>query len=395
MKKPQRLKDLKIKGRRVLLRCDFNVPLNSEGQITDDTRLQQALPTLQYILQQGASLTLMSHLGRPKGPDAQYSMRCVAGHLQELLQREVLFAESCIGEAALQKSQQLSPGQILLLENLRFHPGETSANTDFAQQLAQHGELYVNDAFGTAHRSHASTTTILQFFSEKGIGLLIEKELQSLEYVLENPKRPLVGIIGGAKISDKIGIVSHLIQKLDVLLIGGGMSHTLIHASGGEIGDSLFESSAAPLARSLYEQAGSKLFLPTDACIAEALTPNSETRISDARSIPQGWKGLDIGPETIKCFSEQIAQAETIIWNGPMGVAELPAFSKGTEAIAKAIAETAQTKSLFSLVGGGDSVSIIKQLGFGAHISHLSTGGGALLHALEGKGLPALIAMSN
>ena len=395
MKSPRKLVDLKIQERRVLLRCDFNVPLSSDGQIRDDTRLQEALPTLRYVLKQGAALTLMSHLGRPKGPDAQYSLRCVAGRLQELLNQEVYFTNHCVGEEARKKSQSLAPGEVLLLENLRFHPGETSASAPFAEQLAEHGEIYVNDAFGTAHRSHASTTTILQFFKEKGIGLLIEQELRALDRVLNHPQKPVVGIVGGAKISDKIGLLSHLINRLDVLLVGGGMSHTFTAALGGEVGDSLFEPSAISIARSLYKQAAPKqLLLPTDVCIAESLSANSKTRICDARSIPKGWKGLDIGPETIERFAEEIAQAETIIWNGPMGVAELLPFSKGTEAIAEAIKKASEARASFSLAGGGDSVSIIKRLGFEAYVSHLSTGGGALLTALEGKGLPALTSMA-
>ena len=388
------IQDLPITHRRVLLRADFNVPLHPDGSISDDTRLQEALPTIKYILSQQASLVLMSHLGRPKGPDVRYSLRGVAGRLESLLHQSVGFVDNCIGKEAEERTRQLPPQSVLLLENLRFHPGETSASLSFAEQLAQHGEIYVNDAFGTAHRSHASTTSILKFFKEKGIGLLIEKELKSLAQVLEKPQRPLIGIIGGAKISDKIGLLKHLINQLDVLLIGGGMSHTFIHALGGEIGDSLLEPSASELAQQIYQSAQTcRIHLPTDACIAKEVSSTSETRYCPSKSIPKGWKGLDIGPETIRNFSEQVATARTIIWNGPMGVAELAPFAKGTEAIASSIAQSAQEKDIFSLIGGGDSVSIVKQLGFASHISHLSTGGGALLHALEGKGLPALTAM--
>lgn len=389
------LPDLDIAGRRVLLRVDFNVPLHSDGSIADDTRLQAAVPTLNYILAKGGSLVLMSHLGRPKGIDAAYSLRGVSGRLQALLGRPVDFVGSCVGQAAEEKSRNLPPQALLLLENLRFYAEETAADIHFAEQLAHHGEVYVNDAFGTAHRAHASTSTVARFFKEKGAGLLIEKELRSLERVLHQPARPMAAIVGGAKISDKIGLLSHLAPKVDKLLVGGGMSHTFVKALGGEIGDSLIESSALSLVKDLHQQAqnkGTALHLPTDSCIAESISPSASTKHVPADRIPKGWKGLDIGPQTIQHFTAAMKNAKTLIWNGPMGVAELPIFAKGTEAIAQTLAALS-AENVFSLVGGGDSIAALKQLGCEHKVSHLSTGGGAMLTALEGKGLPALEAL--
>ena len=390
------LSELNILDRRVLLRADFNVPLRSDGSISDDTRLRSSIPTLQYILDQGASLVLMSHLGRPRGADATYSLRGVAGRLQVLLNRPVQFAQSCVGEEAAQKSQSLGPKEVLLLENLRFFAEETAADLSFAEQLSQHGEVYVNDAFGTAHRAHASTVTIAQFFKEKGVGLLMEKEMRSLARILEHPKRPLLAIIGGAKVSDKIGLLTHLISKVDEMLIGGGMSHTFVYAVGGKVGSSLLEKSAVSLAKSLSQEAqekGTQIHLPTDAIIAESVSNTATAQQVRADHIPKGWKGLDIGKETTTHFCNRIFSAKTVLWNGTMGVAELPIFSKGTESVAKALAEATQHKDVFSIVGGGDSVAAVKQLGLAEKMSHLSTGGGALLNALEGKGLAALEAL--
>ena len=390
------LSELNILDRRVLLRADFNVPLHSDGSISDDTRLRSAIPTLQYILDQGASLVLMSHLGRPRRADATYSLRGVAGRLQVLLNRPVQFAQSCVGEEAKQKSQSLGPKEVLLLENLRFFAEETAADLSFAEQLSQHGEVYVNDAFGTAHRAHASTVTIAQFFKEKGVGLLMEKEMRSLARILEHPKRPLLAIIGGAKVSDKIGLLTHLISKVDEMLIGGGMSHTFVCAVGGKVGSSLLEKSAVSLAKSLSQEAqekGTQIHLPTDAIIAESVSNTATAQQARADHIPKGWKGLDIGKETATYFCNRIFSAKTVLWNGTMGVAELPIFSKGTESVAKALAEATQHKDVFSVVGGGDSVAAVKQLGLAEKMSHLSTGGGALLNALEGKGLAALKAL--
>ena len=392
------LPQLDISNKRVLLRADFNVPLRPETGISDETRLRASIPTLQYILNRNASLVLMSHLGRPRGAEAIYSLRGVAGRLQSLLNTHVQFAKSCIGEETQQKSQNLHPKEVLLLENLRFFAEETAADPGFAEQLARHGEVYVNDAFGTAHRAHASTVTVAHFFKEKGAGLLMEKELRSLARILHQPKRPLIAIIGGAKVSDKIGLLTHLVSRVDELLIGGGMSHTFIHATGGKIGDSLLEKSAASLAQNLLHQAqqkGVRLELPTDALISESISATSKPMQAPSDCIPRGWKGVDIGTETTARFCKRILSAKTILWNGPVGIAELPPFAKGTESIAQAVAEASQHKDVFSIVGGGDSIAAIKQLGLTESISHLSTGGGALLSALEGKGLPALQALES
>ena len=389
------LPELKISGRRVLLRVDFNVPLHADGSIASDARIRAALPSIKYIIKQGAALTIISHLGRPKGVDSAQSLHILAERLQELLNFRVDFVNQCVGKKAEEKSARLRPSQVLLLENLRFYAEEAAADAAFAKRLAAHGEVYVNDAFGTAHRRHTSTALLPQLFSEKGAGFLVEQELRTLEKVLKRPKRPLVAIIGGAKITDKIGILKHLIPKVDTLLVGGAMAHTFVHAMGGDVGDSLHEKDAADQARALQilaEQSGKKICLPTDVKIASERSNTALIRHVSASKIPNGWMGLDIGSETVGTFKKYLERAKTVLWNGPMGMSEWSVFAKGTEAIAASVAQATQN-GCFSLVGGGDSVATLQRLGFDKQVSHLSTGGGALLSALSGEKLPALEAL--
>ncbi len=382
------VKDIDVKGKRVLVRVDFNVPIK-EGVVKDDTRIRAALPTIQYLIEQGAALILCSHLGRPKDePDPAYSMKPVAEYLGKLLGKPVAFAEDCIGPAAESAAAALKAGDVLVLENTRFHAGESKNDPAMAKQLAALADVYVNDAFGSAHRAHASTEGVAKFLPAVA-GFLLEKEIQYLDQAVENPKRPFVAILGGAKVSDKIGVIKNLLSKADTVLIGGGMANTFFKAQGYPVADSLVEDEALDTARELVEMGGSKLRLPVDVVIADKFEDSAASQVIDVGPVPDGWRILDVGPQTVANFSKVIAEAGTVVWNGPMGVFEMPNFAKATFAIAKAVAES----SAISIIGGGDSAAAIAQSGLADKISHISTGGGASLEMLEGIPLPGLAAL--
>ncbi len=386
-------------GKTALVRVDFNVPLDDQFHITDDTRMRGALPTIQKILQGGGKLILMSHLGRPKeGPTDKYSLRHLVPHLKELLGGvNVEFAADCIGAPAVEKTAALKPGEVLLLENLRFYKQEEKGDPEFAKRLASLGDVYVNDAFGTAHRAHASTAVIADFFpaDKKMFGLLMESEVKSAEKVLRHAEKPFTAIMGGAKVSDKIMLIENLLERADHILIGGGMAYTFSRALGGKIGDSLVEEDRIGTARELLEKAKAKnvqIHLPSDSIIADKFAADAAIREAGALDIPDGWMGLDIGPDTISAFRKVILQSKTILWNGPMGVFEMEQFQKGTRAVAEAIAE-ATDQGAYSLIGGGDSVAAINQFGYADKVSYVSTGGGAMLEFFEGKELPGIAAI--
>lgn len=401
------MKNLSFAGKKVLVRVDFNVPLDDHHRITDDTRMRAALPTIRTILDQGGSVILMSHLGRPlkkKRPDGSldvesFTLRHLVPHLAEISGAPVQFADDCISASAKAAAEALSPGEILVLENTRFHEGEEKGDPDMARALASLGDVYINDAFGTAHRAHASTAIIASFFApeSRAFGLLMDAELANAARTMDHPDRPLVAIVGGAKVSDKILLLENLLEKVDGLIIGGGMAYTFIKAQGGAIGQSLVEDDRLDLARRLIDKARVKhvrLLLPADSVIADRFAPDANTQIVPTAEIPDGWMGLDIGPEAISSFSALIHEARTILWNGPMGVFEMPAFAKGTLQIAQAIAE-ATSRGAFSLVGGGDSVTAVNQMGLAEKVSFVSTGGGAMLELLEGKILPGVAAIQH
>jgi phosphoglycerate kinase len=386
-----------FKGRKALVRVDLNVPLDADFNVTDDNRTRAIIPTVKKILKDGGSAILMSHLGRPKGKvNPAMSLKPVAKHLEELLGIPVLFATDCIGDDARTKAAALKPGEVLLLENLRFHPEEEKGDEAFSKALAALGDVYVNDAFGTAHRAHASTTIVAKFFPEdKLFGYLIAAELDSLGKVLGQPRKPLCAIVGGAKVSSKIEVLQNLLAKCDEVIIGGGMAFTFIKAQGGQVGGSLVEDDHLGTAREIVATAKARsvqLHLPTDAIVADAFAEQANTDICPANAIPDGWMGLDIGPATIAEFSAAVQRAKTILWNGPMGVFEMPSFQKGTRAVAEAVAE-ATKGGAYSLVGGGDSVAAVNQFGLADKISYVSTGGGAMLEYLEGKVLPGIAAI--
>ncbi len=376
-----------LNGKRVLVRVDFNVPLKN-GQITDDTRIRAALPTINYLLSQGASVVLMSHLGRPKGVDPSQSLKPAADRLSELLGRPVQFAEDCVGEPAESKSRALKPGDVLLLENLRFHKAEEKNDPDFAKQLAANGDIYVNDAFGSAHRAHASVEAVAHFLPAAA-GFLMEKEINYLGGVLDNPQRPFVAVLGGAKISDKLPVIENLAKLADKLIIGGGMANTFLKAEGYEMGDSLVENDAIEQARELLATCSGKLILPIDAVIADAFSNDANSETVSVGGVKPGWRILDIGPHTIIKYIDALKGARTIFWNGPMGVFEFPRFATGTTEIARAVAASGAT----SVIGGGDSVAAVEQAGVADKISHISTGGGASLEFMEGKVLPGVAAL--
>ncbi|WP_421976875.1 phosphoglycerate kinase [Roseivirga seohaensis] len=388
--------DFDFKGKRALIRVDFNVPLNDKFEITDDTRIRAAIPTIQYVLDNGGAVVLMSHLGRPKtGTEHKYSLQHLVSHLSEVFDRKVLFGDDCVGEQAKSLSANLKSGEILLLENLRFYTEETKGNVDFAKSLAEHGDVYINDAFGTAHRAHASTSIIAQFFNEKGCGYVMQAELENAQKVLDKSEKPYTAIMGGAKISDKIMIIERLLEKVDHLIIGGGMSYTFFKAMGGNIGNSLVEEDKLPLALELIQKAkslGVDLMLPIDSVIADAFSNDANTDIAMNNAIPSGWMGLDIGPQAAEVFSRTVRDSKTILWNGPMGVFEMENFANGTKAVAEAIVE-ATKNGAFSLIGGGDSAAAVNLLGYGDDVSYVSTGGGALLEYMEGKELPGVVAL--
>jgi len=393
----EKLTAVSFKGKRVLIRIDFNVPLDANFKITDNSRILGAIPTIKMVIAGGGKVILISHLGRPKnGPENCFSLKHLVNHLSKVLEVDVAFANNCIGETAETAINNLEEGGVLLLENLRFHSEEKMGDTVFAKQLANLADIYINDAFGTAHRAHASTAVIAQFFPEsKYFGLLLEKEISNLEVILENPQKPFTAIIGGAKITGKIDVIMALLDKVDNLIIGGGMAYTIAKAMGGNIGNSLVEEEKISLAKQLIELAKSKgvnLYLPSDSVNANKFDNNAETNTSEITNIPNGFMGLDIGQESIAKFSEIIEHSKTIIWNGPMGVFEMPNFEKGTREIANAICKVTE-KGAYSLVGGGDSVAAIKQFGLADKVSYLSTGGGAMLAFLEGNPLPGIEAI--
>ncbi len=382
------VKDIDVKGKRVLVRVDFNVPIK-EGKIKDDTRIRAAMPTIQYLIDQGSAVILCSHLGRPKDqPEPEFSMKPVAEYLGKLLGKPVAFAEDCIGPAAEQAAAALKPGGVLVLENTRFHKGESKNDPEMAKQLASLADVYVNDAFGSAHRAHASTEGVAKFLPAVA-GFLLEKEIQYLDQAVENPKRPFVAILGGAKVSDKIGVIKNLLTKADTVLIGGGMANTFFKAQGYPVADSLVEDEALDTARELVALGGGKLRLPVDVVIADKFEDGAASKVIDVGPVPDGWRILDVGPQTVASFSKVIAEAGTVVWNGPMGVFEMPNFAKGTFAIAKAVADS----QAISIIGGGDSAAAIAQSGLADKISHISTGGGASLEMLEGIPLPGLAAL--
>lgn len=390
--------DAAFEGKRILMRVDFNVPLDDHQEITDDTRIVASLPTINALLEGGASLILMSHLGRPKGkPNPAFSLRPIAAHLGDLLGRPIAFAPDCVGSEVDRMAAALKPGDILLLENLRFHAEEEANDEGFARQLAALGDMYVNDAFGTAHRAHASTEGVTKFLSPSMAGLLMEKELNYLGRASGNPERPYLAILGGAKISGKIDVLSNLLEKVDTLLIGGGMMFTFLKAQGLEVGTSLLEADKVDLARELLRKAetsGKQLLLPVDTVVGKEFSNDTETRIVPVTEIPADMMGLDIGPDTVTLFSDTIAGARTIVWNGPMGVFEMPVFANGTFAITDALVAATKTGAI-TIIGGGDSAAAIAQAGLESDVSHVSTGGGASLELLEGKVLPGVAALTD
>lgn len=391
------LKDAQLQGKKVIVRVDFNVPLNKETlAITDDSRIREALPTLKFILDSGAALILMSHLGRPKtGPEDKYSLRHIVDHLSQSLGRPVQFAPDCMGADTQQLCQNLKAGEVLLLENLRFYPQEEKGDETFARTLASYAAVYVNDAFGTAHRAHASTAIIAAYVEEKYAGFLMQKELDNADKVLRQAGKPFVAIMGGAKVSDKILIIEQLLDKVDALIIGGGMTYTFLKAQGKAIGSSLCEDDKLELALKLIQRAAEKnvqLLIPTDSVIADRFAADAEHRQVSNDAIPDGWMGLDIGSDSIQAAVSLIRSAKTILWNGPMGVFEMDAFAKGTLAIARAVADATSTGA-FSLIGGGDSAAAVAKAGLSQEVSYVSTGGGALLEYMEGKELPGVKAL--
>jgi phosphoglycerate kinase len=391
------LKDVELKGKTVLMRVDFNVPIE-DGKITDDNRIVQALESIKYVTGAGAKLILTSHLGRPAGePDPEFSLKPVADHLKTLVDVPVYFAEDCIGEKADSVIEKAGTGEIVLLENVRFHNEEKKNDPDFAKKLAAHADLFVNDAFGSSHRAHASVAGVTEFLQPAVSGFLLEKEIRYLEESVNNPKRPFVAILGGAKVSDKIGVIDNLLAKVDTVIIGGGMSYTFFRAQGMEIGNSLVEDDKVELAKELMqkaEEAGVKFMLPIDTVIAKEFSNDAEHKVVDSDEMEPGWMGLDIGPQSCIAFGNQIKNAETILWNGPMGVFEMENFAEGTFAVAESLAE-ATRKGATTIIGGGDSAAAIKKAGLENDVSHVSTGGGASLEYLEGKELPGVVALTD
>lgn len=394
-----------FQGKKVLVRVDFNVPQDAGYKVTDETRIKAALPTIRHILDRGGAVILMSHLGRPSKktlPDgsldkARFTLRNLIPNLVSLLDRPVLFAEDCIGPVAASAAAALLPGQVLLLENTRFHPGEEKGDEEMARQLASLGEVFIHDAFGTAHRAHASTAVIARFFppERKAFGFLMQAELENAAKTMDHPQRPLLAIVGGAKVSDKILLIENLLDKVDALIIGGGMAYTFKRAQGGRTGNSLVEEDRIELAGALLQKArekGVQLLLPIDSVIADRFAADAAQQLAPSDDIPDGWMGLDIGPDARAEYEKAILDAKTILWNGPMGVFEMPAFAEGTRAIAEAIA-LSTSRGAFSLVGGGDSVTAVNQMGLSDQVSFVSTGGGAMLELLEGKKLPGVTAI--
>jgi phosphoglycerate kinase len=401
-----KIENIKLEGKKVLMRVDFNVPLNDAFEVSDDTRLKGALPTIRYILENGASLILMSHLGRPqkkKKADgsidrARFSLRHLVNPLSNLLNKPVLFVEDCIGGAVQKAAADLAKGEVLVLENTRFYPEESKGDVHFARQLADLADVYVNDAFGTAHRAHASTATVAQFFSKeaKAFGFLIQKELDAATQLTHQPQRPFTAIVGGAKVSDKILLLEKLVDVVDHLIIGGGMAYTLIKAQGGAVGASLLEADKLEVARGLMQKATEKgvtIYLPTDSVVADKFDNEAKLQTLASHAIPNGWMGLDVGPKAVETFKDVLLSSKSIIWNGPMGVFEMPSFAKGTMQVADIVVQATQDGA-YSLIGGGDSVAAINKAGKADKVSFVSTGGGAMLKLLEGGILPAIEAIN-
>lgn len=384
------IKDIDPKGKKVLVRVDFNVPLK-DGNVGDDTRIRAALPTIEYLLDHGAAVILCSHLGRPKGgPDPKFTLKPVADHLSKLMGKPVAFASDCIGPEAEKAAKALKPGEVLVLENTRFHPEEEKNDLEMARQLASLADLFVNDAFGTAHRAHASTEGVTHYLPGVA-GFLLEKEIKYLGQAVAEPKRPFVAIMGGAKISDKIGVIKNLLKKADTILIGGGMANTFFKAQGYPVADSLVEDEALETAKSLLAEGGTKLRLPVDVVLGDRFDAEADEKVMSVGPIPEGWRILDIGPETVKSYSKVIDTAGTVVWNGPMGVFEFEKFARGTFGIARAVADS----QAVSIIGGGESVAAIQQSGLADKITHISTGGGASLEMLEGLDLPGVAALQD
>jgi len=392
------ISDYNFENKKALIRVDFNVPLNEEFVVTDDTRIQAAKPTIIKVLEDGGSAVLMSHLGRPKGVQDEFSLRHIVAKVSEVLGVQVKFVANCVGQEAEDAVEGLNPGEVLLLENLRFHPSETAGDEAFAEQLSKLGDIYINDAFGTAHRAHASTTVVAKFFQDqKCFGSLLAKEIESIDKVLSSGEKPVTAVLGGSKVSSKITIIENILDKVDHLIVGGGMTYTFVKAQGGQIGDSICEDDKQELALEILKKAAEKgvqIHLPVDVLGADAFDNNANTEIMKVDAIKEGWQGLDAGPETLANFHDVILQSKTILWNGPLGVFEMENFAKGTIALGHSIAEATQNGA-FSLVGGGDSVAAVKQFGFGDKVSYVSTGGGAMLESLEGKTLPGIAAIEN
>ena len=390
------LNDFNFNNKKALIRVDFNVPLNDNFEVTDTTRIVSAKPTIIKILEDGGSCILMSHLGRPKGEEEKYSLKHIVNKIEDILGVEVKFVENCVGPKAEEVAANLQPGEIMLLENLRFHEEETAGNKDFAEQLSKLGDIYVNDAFGTAHRAHASTTIIAQFFPDhKCFGNLLAQEIESINKVMETGEKPVLAVLGGAKVSSKITIIENILDKVDHLIVGGGMTYTFVKAQGGSVGDSICEDDKMELALEILKQAKAKnvqIHLPVDVIAANDFSNDAETQIVDVDKIPDGWQGLDCGPKTKANFHDVVMQCKTILWNGPLGVFEMENFAGGTIALGDSIAE-ATKNGAFSLVGGGDSVAAVKQFGFENKVSYVSTGGGAMLESLEGKTLHGIAAI--
>ena len=390
------LNDFNFQDKKALIRVDFNVPLNDNFEVTDTTRIVSAKPTIIKILEDGGSCILMSHLGRPKGVQDEFSLKHIINKIEDTLGVEVKFASNCVGAEAEKKANALQPGEILLLENLRFHEEEKKGDNAFAEQLSKLGDIYVNDAFGTAHRAHASTTIVAEFFPEhKCFGSLLAKEIESIKKVMEDGEKPVLAILGGAKVSSKITVIENILDKVDHLIIGGGMTFTFVKAQGGSVGDSICEDDKMELALEILKQAeakGVKIHIPIDVIAADAFSNDANTQIVDVRHIPDGWQGLDAGPKSLENFHAVVNECKTILWNGPLGVFEMENFAKGTIALGNSIAN-ATKNGAFSLVGGGDSVAAVKQFGFEHKVSYVSTGGGAMLESLEGKTLPGIAAI--
>jgi phosphoglycerate kinase len=390
------LNDFNFKDKKALIRVDFNVPLDDNFKVTDATRIISAKPTIIKILEDGGSCVLMSHLGRPKGVQDEFSLKHIVNKIEDVLGVEVKFASNCVGEEAENKANALQPGEILLLENLRFHEEETKGDKEFARKLSKLGDIYVNDAFGTAHRAHASTTIVADFFPDhKCFGSLLAQEIESIKKVMEDGEEPVLAVLGGAKVSSKITVIENILDKVDHLIIGGGMTFTFVKAQGGSIGDSICEDDKMELALDILKKAeakGVKIHIPVDVIAADAFSNDANTQVMDVREIPDGWQGLDAGPRSLEIFDNVVNQCKTILWNGPLGVFEMESFANGTIALGDSIANSTKNGA-FSLVGGGDSVAAVKQFGFEKKVSYVSTGGGAMLESLEGKTLPGIAAI--